>query len=179
MGAICRTVAKALSIATVTFVILLAFFLGGTRLIGLSPYAVLSGSMEPTYQVGSIIYVSGVNPEDLKVGDPVTYKMQSGTIVTHRVENILNDGGELSFETKGDANEVSDGVISASAVIGKPRFCIPFLGYASEFVKNPLGLACIVGCCLAVLALYYVIDALFPKEKKSEQVAPQSAEEPR
>lgn len=54
-----------LVIAVAVFVILLA----GVRLVGLKPYAVLSGSMEPEYSVGSLLYVKNVDINKLKVGD--------------------------------------------------------------------------------------------------------------
>ena len=166
MGAICRIISRILSTVLIVVVVLLAIFLAGIRLIGFTPYTVLSGSMEPTYHVGSIIYVTDVDPADLQAGDPVTYRMQSGVVVTHRVKEVLNAGTpQLSFETQGDANQVSDGEIPASAVIGKPRFSIPYLGYVSEFVQRPQGLICVVGSCVAVLIISYLVDALFPKQK--------------
>lgn len=41
----------------VALVVILAILLVGVRVIGLTPYVVLSGSMEPTYHTGSLIYV--------------------------------------------------------------------------------------------------------------------------
>ena len=54
-------------------VVVLAILLVGVRVVGLTPYAVLSGSMEPTYHVGSLIYVRKVAPEDVQIGDPITF----------------------------------------------------------------------------------------------------------
>ena len=66
-------------------VIVFAFLLVGVRIFGLTPYTVLSGSMEPNYHVGSLIYVKQVDPDDLKVDDPITYVIEGGTVVTHRI----------------------------------------------------------------------------------------------
>ena len=44
----------------VALVVLLALLLVGARLFGLQVYTVLSGSMEPTYHTGSLIYVKKV-----------------------------------------------------------------------------------------------------------------------
>ena len=44
----------------VSLAVLLAVLLVGVRLVGLRPYTVLSGSMEPTYHTGSLIYVKKV-----------------------------------------------------------------------------------------------------------------------
>ena len=109
---------KILSSLIVALVVLLAVLLVGTRVIGLTPYTVLSGSMEPTYHVGSIIYVKNVAPEDLKLNDPVTFRLSDSIIATHRIIEIHGEGtSELSFRTKGDANEVADGIIPAAAII--------------------------------------------------------------
>ena len=65
-----KIISKTLSTALVVIVVLLAILLAGIRVIGFTPYTVLSGSMEPTYHVGSIVYVKKVDPTTLRVGDP-------------------------------------------------------------------------------------------------------------
>lgn len=151
----------------VVVVVLLAVLLVGVRLVGFTPYTVLSGSMEPHYHVGSIIYVSDIDPMDIKVKDPITYHMSSGTVVTHRVIEVLNEGTpELAFKTKGDANKDPDGTpVPASAVIGKPQFSIPYLGYVSDYVQKPQGLITVVGAGVVLFIISLVIDALFKNEK--------------
>ena len=69
--------------------ILLAVALVGVRVIGLTPFAVLSGSMEPTYHVGSLIYVKDADPADIEVGDPITFVVNEDLLVaTHRVVGV-------------------------------------------------------------------------------------------
>ena len=46
-----------ISTILVALVVLLAVALVGVRLAGIRTFTVLSGSMEPTYHVGSLIYV--------------------------------------------------------------------------------------------------------------------------
>lgn len=162
-----KVISKTLSTVLISVVVLLAVLLAGVRLIGLTPYTVLSGSMEPKYHVGSIIYVTDVDVETLKEGDPVTYRIEGGTVVTHRIEKVFNKGtSHLSFQTKGDANKQSDGEIPASAVIGKPCFSIPYLGYVSNFVQKPYGLVTVIGCSGAVLIISFVIDSLLSKTEE-------------
>ena len=60
----------------------------GVRLVGLTPYAVLSGSMEPQYPVGSLIYVKDADPSSVEVGQAITFRQGSGTLVTHQVYEI-------------------------------------------------------------------------------------------
>ena len=73
----------------VTVMVILAILLVGVRVVGLTPYAVLSGSMEPTYHVGALIYVKDVAPADITVGMPITFIVNEDLLLaTHRVVDI-------------------------------------------------------------------------------------------
>lgn len=65
-----RKIWSLISTLVVIVIVFLAIALVGVRLVGLTPYTVLSGSMEPTYHVGSLIYVKDVDPSEIRVGDP-------------------------------------------------------------------------------------------------------------
>ena len=169
MEKVFKGVLKFLSTALVAVVVLLAVLLAGTRLIGLTPYTVLSGSMEPTYHVGSVIYVKDVDPTELKVGDPLTFRLEGGTDAPPRIIEIVGSGDSLSFRTQGDANKNPDGLSPASAVIGKPLFSIPYLGFVSHFLQRPQGIICVIGCTAAVLLLSYLVEALFSKKDSGSE----------
>lgn len=160
-------IANCLWIAVLVF----AFFLVGVRLIGLQPYTVLSGSMEPAYHVGSIIYVAKCEPEKLEVGDPITYGMDNGTIVTHRIVEIIEpqtSGGGRSFITKGDANEdIDHAPVSQSRIVGKPLFSIPLMGYLSQFIQTPSGILIVAAFIVLILILTFLPD--FLSSMKSEE----------
>ena len=167
---IVRIIAKTLSYLLISAVVILAILLGGVRLFGLTPYTVLSGSMEPAYHVGSVIYVTDADPADLEVGDAATYSMSTGTLVTHRIVEITDEEGELTFVLKGDANKNSEGeIVPASAVVGKPLFTIPYLGYVSEFVTHPTGLIMLAVICIAVFILSYTADNLLKEKDEKEE----------
>ncbi len=73
----------------VVFMMLMAVLLVGVRLVGLTPFTVLSGSMEPAFHVGSLIYVKATDPAKIEVGDPITYVVNEDLLVsTHRVVDI-------------------------------------------------------------------------------------------
>ena len=74
-----------LTTVLVALVVVLAVLLVGVRLVGLTPYVVLSGSMEPTYHTGSLIYVKKADPFTIEAGTPITFMMDEDTIATHRV----------------------------------------------------------------------------------------------
>ena len=77
-------------------------------LAGYRPVVVLSGSMEPTYPTGALIYVKDVKPQDVKVGDPITFVLNEElTVATHRVIEVNTADGW--FRTQGDANDSPDG----------------------------------------------------------------------
>ena len=101
------------SIVTGVVLVMAALMLvafAGVRLFGLTPYAVLSGSMEPEYPTGSLIYVRDVDPADVAVGDAITFELESGALVTHEVYEIDSDA--RAFRTQGIANIDAGGVSS-------------------------------------------------------------------
>lgn len=161
-----------LTTAVLVVVVALAILLAGVRLVGLTPYVVLSGSMEPTYPVGSLIYVKQANPADIQVGDAITFRLNGeGTIATHRVIAISQDGTQ--FTTQGDANDAPDGApVLAQDLIGKPLFAIPYLGYLSHCITNPPGRYLTVAVLAALAALLILPDWIrrdTPEQTTSEK----------
>lgn len=166
------------SAVLVALVVLLAVALVGVRLAGIKTYAVLSGSMEPAYPTGSLLYVKSVAPEELKVGDAITFLLDEDTAATHRIVEILpdrEDGSVLRFRTQGDANDTPDGtLVHCRNVIGKPVLCIPHLGRLAHFVQHPPGLYLAVGFAAALVVLVFLPDLL--EGKKGRKAAGKTAE---
>lgn len=150
--------------AAVVAVVALVVALVGVRLIGFDAYTVLSGSMEPTYRTGSVIYVRECEPEDVQVGDPITFVMNEDLkVATHRVVEIDEEQG--TFTTKGDANAAIDGSpVLFENLIGKPVFTIPYLGYLVAYVQEPPGTYVAVAVCAILIMLTFIPD-LFSKEE--------------
>lgn len=163
-------------ITTVLVVILIAVvvLMVGVRLFGIKPYTVLSGSMAKVYPVGSLIYVKDVDPHELKVGDPVTFMLNESAVATHRIIEVIPDEKDPSvirFRTKGDNNKDEDAnLLHSNNVIGKPIFCIPFLGYVANYVQNPPGKFIALGAC-AVLLVAVMIPS-FTKDGESDEDKP-------
>jgi signal peptidase len=162
-------------------VVIAAILLVGVQLFGIKPYTVLSGSMEPTYHVGSIIYVKKVDPLTLKVGDPITFMINGRTIVTHRIIEVIPDGEDptvVRFRTQGDNNDTPDGdPVHSKNVIGKPIFTVPLLGYVANYIQNPPGkYVAIITCSVLILLVMFgggsdeenKDDAKADSEKKDE-----------
>lgn len=152
----------------VVLVVIFAVFLMGSRLIGLQVFNVISGSMEPTYSVGDLIYVKSVDPDSVKVGDPITFVLNEDLVVaTHRVVAI--DSENRHFTTKGDANETEDAApVHFNNLIGVPVFSIPLLGYVSAYIQNPPGTYVAIAIGVVLLAAVFLPDALAKKDKKEE-----------
>lgn len=159
------------STVLVAAVVLLAVLLVGARLLGLQVYTVLSGSMEPTYHVGSLIYVKKTSPEDIQAGDVITFLLNENTTATHRVVAVVpdeEDPGILRFQTKGDANDnVDASLVHENNVIGEPVFTIPYLGYVANYIQHPPGLYVAVSAGAVLLLLVFLPD-LFPERKKEK-----------
>lgn len=156
-------------VTTILLIVLIAFVavLFVPRVLGLKPLAVLSGSMEPTYHVGSLVYISKVSPEDVKVGDPITFNIGEDTIVTHRVIEVDQDN--QCFKTKGDANNTEDGgTVAYSAVIGKPVFSIPYMGYIAVHASTRTGTILLITLILVVLILTFLPDWLMKEDKDGD-----------
>ena len=98
-----------ISTLLVTCMILLAIALVGVRVVGLTPYAVLSGSMEPAYHVGSLIYVKDIAPEDVEIGMPISFVVNEDLLVaTHRVVDIESFTTKQELITDETGNPVLD-----------------------------------------------------------------------
>jgi signal peptidase I len=136
-------------------------------LFGIRSYTVLTGSMDPTIPVGSIIY----NLKNLgyNVGDVVTFKTGKDILVTHRIVEVMSNG-EVMYLTKGDANSVPDSsYITADKIIGKTYLSIPFIGRAAGMLKTPSGLLTAVFLPAAVIILFELWNIKKEIEKSVEK----------
>ena len=129
-------------------------------LAGFHPVVVLSGSMEPAFPVGSIIYYHSCNFEELKVGDVVTFQAEN-SLVTHRITAV----NEVSrtVNTKGDGNSTEDPVpVEEDEIVGKAAdFAIPYAGYFVTYGKEP---AAIAGMAV-ILLVDYVLEKIYSGQK--------------
>lgn len=156
----------------VAIVVLVAVLLVGVRLFGIEVYTVLSGSMEPTYHTGSLIYVKEVDPFDLEAGDVITYMLDEDTLSTHRIVEVVPDEEDSSvvrFRTKGDANEAVDGsLVHCNNVVGTPIFTIPYAGYVANYIQNPPGMYFAIAGGVILLLLVFLPDLLDDDKEKEE-----------
>lgn len=111
-------------------------------IMGVRSFTVLSGSMEPTLPVGSIIYTLRQRSYDL--GDVISVNM-GGTTLTHRITQTIQKNGQVYYQLKGDANKNADAkLVEDFEVVGKQVVAIPFVGRAAAFLRTPIGFVSLV-----------------------------------
>lgn len=156
----------------VILTVTLALLLAGARLAGLQVYTVLSGSMEPEYPVGALIYVKSVDYTQLEAGDVITFIMDETTVATHRIVEVVadeEDSSVLRYRTKGDANEMADGsLVHYKNVVGTPIFTIPLLGYVANYIQHPPGTYVAISVGSLLLMSIFLPD-LFEDDKKDKK----------
>ncbi|AVQ99936.1 signal peptidase I [Oceanobacillus iheyensis] len=104
--------------------------------------SVLSGSMEPGIQTGSVIAVkTGGDMQRFSEGDVITYRAEDNILITHRIIEVENNGQQ--YITQGDANNGPDvSPVLSENVVGKyAGFTIPYVGYVFQFATSPEGAA--------------------------------------
>lgn len=159
------------SVTTVLILLLviLAALLWGPRLLNMQVLVVQSGSMEPAYHVGSLVYVKPVEASRLQVGDTITFRMADGIRGTHRIVEVLQQDGQLSFRTKGDSNPQPDPTpVAREDVVGKVVFTVPRLGYLVTYIQQPPGMYVAISVAAMLFLLTVLPDLLFPEDKSKK-----------
>ena len=155
-------VIKAFINALMTLIIILGIIFVVLFIIGIRPFVVLSGSMEPTIHKGSISFIN-VNYQFSKIknNDIIAYTATSGDKVTHRVINITEEG----METKGDKNDSSDGFSTTEEnYIGKNIFSIPGVGYLVKNIQTRRG-----KIILGTLIVFFLLSGFFMSDKTGKR----------
>lgn len=121
---------------------------------GYSIFRVSSGSMEPELMVGDIILDKAVkNPEDLKVGDVITFKSNDygDMLVTHKVIKAPYEENEkLMLQTKGIANDLADKPISVDNVKGIMICKVDYLDTVYNIFLSPWGLLILIALIVII-----------------------------
>lgn len=160
----CNFLSSIILVVVIAIVVALLF----PRVFGYDILAVLSGSMEPTYHVGSVVYIDkNAEANEIESGDAIAFYKEQNVVATHRAIEV--DKENKQFITKGDANESKDlEPIPFANLIGKAVFTIPFIGYVSIYMKTAKGII-IVCVTLAVVILLYAIPEVLKAEGEDEK----------
>jgi signal peptidase len=145
--------------------------------MGYKPLTVLSGSMSPFLEPGDMIVTRQIKPENIQVGDVITYRMDEKTLATHRVVEVIHEGGRLAFRTRGDANNTEDPeLVSQDRVIGSMAFKIPRAGYIGKFARTPKGFVFMIVFPALLLMAGEIKNVLMELSKEEKTKNEQNAE---
>ncbi|KAA0955497.1 signal peptidase I [Sporosarcina sp. ANT_H38] len=152
---------------------------GEPQLFGYQIKTVLSGSMEPGIQTGSLIAVKqAVDKTNFKKGDVITFQEEEGILITHRITEVVKSGDSVLYRTKGDNNNAGDmnPVQSANVVAKYTGYTVPYVGYFINFTQSKNGalLLLIPGFLLLIYSGFTIWRALsaieLPQKKQADIV---------
>ena len=135
-------------------------------------FTVVTGSMEPKYNIGDVLISKDVDPEAIEIGDTVSYLGAEGNfngkIVTHEVINIeKNETGELLFHTKGIANLVQDPIVNEKQLYGQLVYKANILSFVYKTISSKLGmLLCVILPLMVIIATEIIATLLESEEEK-------------
>lgn len=159
VAAICST------LGTLLLIILVAVCLPLTvpKVLGYQMYTVISGSMEPAIPTGSLVYIQGMEPQNVVDGDVIAFYggHDSNAIITHRVVKNRVVMGE--FITKGDANEKEDmNPIPYSNFLGRVELSVPVVGELAQVLTSTKG-KIVAGTLIGVSVILHLIASILDR----------------
>src|SRR3989338_2746581 len=133
--------------------------------LGVKSFVVLTGSMEPTFSAGSIIFTqkqSSYIPNDV-----IAFK-QDNVVVTHRIASFGLKDSRPVFKTKGDANNVIDKrLVESNVILGKQLVTIPYIGNIIFFMRTLPGFIAFI----IIPAFIYIAFEIVTIKKEIEKEA--------
>ncbi|XP_066036734.1 signal peptidase complex catalytic subunit SEC11C isoform X2 [Chamaea fasciata] len=107
---------------------------------------VLSGSMEPAFHRGDLLFLTNFHDDPIRAGEIVVFKVEGRDIpIVHRVIKVHEKGnGNIKFLTKGDNNEVDDrglykegqNWLEKKDVVGRARGFLPYVGMVTIIMND-------------------------------------------
>jgi signal peptidase len=140
---------------------------GAGLVLDVRPLVVVSGSMEPTIPVGSLIAGRTVPAADVEVGDVVTVPRRAGTtdLVTHRVVEVrASDAarGARELVLRGDANATDDPAPYTVTEVRRHVATVPGGGCVVRVLQSTRGMVVLGGVLLAAVVLAFAVPGENP-----------------
>ena len=143
---------------------------------GMMPLIVLTDSMYPEIKSGDLVICQTADAEDIKVGDIISFFDPAGngtSVVTHQVIERIEEGGKLTFRTKGTNNNTEDRLpVSAEDIVGiwtGVRF--GGAGSVALFMQTTAGLIVCVVVPIILLVGYDLIRRRKYEKEKGDDMA--------
>jgi len=142
-------------------------------------FVVLTASMTPAIAPGDVVIVAERDSTTISTGDVITFTRGTSEVpVTHRVTAVTETGGQLAFETKGDANSDPDAsAVRADAILGTVILSIPFIGYVIQFTNTPTGFITLVVVPIGLLVASELWTLYRGRSQKPTVAAESTAEQ--
>ncbi len=148
-------------------------------IFGLHAFVVESDSMSATdFKAGDLILVKKVDPDDLQVGDIITFQSLNqdsyGMIVTHKIrEKVRTEDGRPGFVTYGTTTGANDeSIVTSEFIIGEYSFRLAGVGRFFHFLKTPMGYVFCIFIPFLLLILWQGLGSLrLFRQYRAEQQA--------
>ena len=134
---------------------------------GLKSLTVVSGSMEPTIETGSVVIDEVISPRDARPGDIVTFQDPlHPRQLTHRLQKMRVEGDTAYMVTLGDANDAPERwTVQTNGEIGRVVAALPKLGYARAALSTRSARLAVLGAVMA-LGAFLLVDMWRPKRRE-------------
>ncbi|XP_015792980.1 signal peptidase complex catalytic subunit SEC11A [Tetranychus urticae] len=126
---------------------------------------VLSGSMEPAFHRGDLLFLTNYREDPIKVGDIVVFRVEGREIpIVHRVLKLHEkEDGSVKILTKGDNNSIDDRGLYAPGqlwlqkkdIVGRARGFVPYVGIVTILMNDYPKFKYLVLGCLGVFVLVH------------------------
>jgi signal peptidase len=139
-------------------------------------YVVLSPSMEPKFKIDDAVIVVSADPNDLRPGDIITFTVDTGAVLTHRITQKELTASGYVFKTKGDNSGAEDAwVTPQDRIIGKYFVRVPKLkAFLNLTEQRPY----IILILVAIILLIQFICGVLERKLKPAAVAAVAADTP-
>jgi signal peptidase len=147
-------------------VLVFALLLTLPALTGHRSMTVLTGSMEPTLETGSVVVDEVIHPTEARIGDIVTFTDPANPtrLITHRLRSARVEGNTAHMVTKGDANDtVEKWEVPVDGEIGRVVYNVPKLGYVRAMIGTRQGYVVLM-VALLLLGGWVLKDVWRPRE---------------
>lgn len=134
-------------------------------------FTVVTGSMEPKYNVGDVLIAKEKDASEIKIGDAISYLGTKGNIkgkvVTHEVVDItVDENGEYLFHSKGIVNLVEDPVVHESQLYGVVIYKSRILSFIYSVISTDIGMFLFIVVPILYIVISEVVGVLIEKEEK-------------
>ncbi|MGX7131425.1 MULTISPECIES: signal peptidase I [Enterococcus] len=139
------------------------------HLLGMSFTIAKDHKMAPTYPEGSLIFVKKEKPENILVGEIITYYVNQGENIKTR--RVVAKEEEFAFYTKGDgADQMEVGLVSSRNLIGQPVWHLPYVGHfvSRRVIQIAIIIFWMIAGFLTVTTLGLMVEQLAAKPKRKQ-----------